>query len=127
MDGCTWCEQKTKCLQNLITTISSQTNLINTHHIFTIDRNNPEILNIINNHSIPTNIVNINKNKFKTLGQCFYNLYLNEVINKVEDSWIIILDDDSKLTDINFFDNLKSVLSQTTTNNIVLFPINIVF
>jgi hypothetical protein len=114
-----------KCLQNLVTTIQSQTNLTNTQHIFTNDKNNSDITNIINNHTIPTNIVNINKNMFKSIGKCFYNIYLNEGIKQIEDSWVIIMDDDSKLIDDNFFDNLKSILSQSGKNDVVLFPIYI--
>lgn len=55
------------------------------------------------------------------LGQAFYNLYLNDLGNKVNEGWIIILDDDSKLIDNTFIEKLADECSKSKTNEILIF------
>jgi hypothetical protein len=54
-------------------------------------------------------------------GKCFYNLYLNKLANRVEDGWVIILDDDSKLIDQNFLLKLANICSSTIKNKIIIY------
>ena len=64
-------------------------------------------------------VINVKKNI--KLGQAFYNLYLNELGNNVNDGWIIILDDDSKLIDNTFLEKLADECSKSTHKEILIF------
>ena len=66
-----------------------------------------------------TDVINVKKNT--KLGQAFYNLYLNELGNNVNDGWIIILDDDSKLIDDTFIEKLANECSKSKTKEILIF------
>ena len=64
-------------------------------------------------------VLNVVKNS--ELGEAFYNVYLNEIGKQVDDGWIIILDDDSKLIDDTFLEKLADVCSKSKTNEILIF------
>ncbi len=64
-------------------------------------------------------VLNVVKNS--ELGEAFYNVYLNEIGKQVDDGWIIILDDDSKLIDNTFLEKLADVCSKSKTNEILIF------
>lgn len=51
----------------------------------------------------------------------FYNLYLNELTKQVEDGWVIILDDDSKLVDNTFIENLAKQCSTSNENDVLIY------
>lgn len=54
-------------------------------------------------------------------GAAFYNLYLNELVSKVEEGWIIILDDDSKLIDNTFIEKLMNICKKTSNDKIIIY------
>lgn len=54
-------------------------------------------------------------------GKAFYNLYLNELVSKVEEGWIIILDDDSKLIDNTFIEKLIDICKKTSNDKIIIY------
>lgn len=54
-------------------------------------------------------------------GRGFYNLYLNELASKVDDGWIIILDDDSKLIDDKFIENLANECSNSDIKDVLIY------
>ena len=64
-------------------------------------------------------VINVKKNI--KLGNAFYNLYLNELGNNVNNGWIIILDDDSKLIDNTFLEKLADECSKSTPKEILIF------
>jgi hypothetical protein len=51
----------------------------------------------------------------------FYNLYLNELAAQVEDGWVIILDDDSKLIDNTFIEKLAEICSTSNENDVLIY------
>ena len=57
----------------------------------------------------------------KELGEAFYNLYLNELGNRVTKGWVIILDDDSKLIDPNFITLLAKECEKADTTDVLLY------
>lgn len=65
-------------------------------------------------------VVSVEKHPNK--GKCFYNLYLNKLANHVEDGWVIILDDDSKLINNRFLEKLASICNSTKPNKVIVFP-----
>ena len=54
-------------------------------------------------------------------GKAFYNLYLNELVSNVEEGWIIILDDDSKLIDNTFIEKLMNICKNTSNDKIIIY------
>jgi hypothetical protein len=51
----------------------------------------------------------------------FYNLYLNELAAQVEDGWVIILDDDSKIIDNTFIEKLAEICSTSNENDVLIY------
>jgi hypothetical protein len=51
----------------------------------------------------------------------FYNLYLNELAKHVEDEWIIILDDDSKLIDNTFIEKLVKECCASNEKDVLIY------
>jgi hypothetical protein len=51
----------------------------------------------------------------------FYNLYLNELAKQVEDGWVIILDDDSKLIDNTFIEKLVKQCSASNEKDVLIY------
>ncbi len=51
----------------------------------------------------------------------FYNLYLNQLAEQCQKGWVIILDDDSKLTDKNFLLNLSRICQCYTSDTIIIY------
>ena len=54
-------------------------------------------------------------------GEAFYNIYLNELVSKVTEGWILILDDDSKLIDNEFIEKLSKLCEETYNNQVIIF------
>lgn len=86
----------------------------------------PYIRHIISNDNPDCTYLNDEKyvysvTKTPSLGRGFYNLYLNELAKQVEDGWIIILDDDSKLVDNTFIENLANICSTSNENDVLIY------
>lgn len=71
------------------------------------------------------NVYHIKRLNKKYVGHCPYNLYLNVLKSKVIDGWIIILDDDARLIDNKFIENLAGILKNCDTNDIIVYDIYI--
>ena len=54
-------------------------------------------------------------------GRCYYNLYLNKLAETVDDGWIIILDDDSKLIHKHFLLELARKCVSTPHNKVIIY------
>ena len=54
-------------------------------------------------------------------GKCFYNLYLNKLAECVNDGWVLILDDDSKLINKQFLEKLSHVCLSTEPNKVIYY------
>ena len=61
----------------------------------------------------------------KSAGEAFYNIYLNTLIDTVNEGWIIILDDDSKLVDHNFLEALANECKISNKNDVLIYNIKI--
>lgn len=86
----------------------------------------PHIRHIISNDNPDCNYLTDEKyvyavTKTPSLGYGFYNLYLNELAKQVEDGWVIILDDDSKLIDNTFIENLVKICSISNENDVLIY------
>lgn len=57
-------------------------------------------------------------------GKGFYNLYLNTLADNVAEGWVIILDDDSIMTDNSFIEILANECSKASENEILLYQSN---
>lgn len=57
----------------------------------------------------------------KDSGICFYNLYLNELGMHINEGWVIILDDDSKVIDQEFIKRLSINCYNSKENDILIF------
>lgn len=66
-----------------------------------------------------TDVFLVHKNE--KIREGFYNLYVNELAKQVTDGWVIILDDDCKLTDDNFIQNLASECSNSNPKDVLIF------
>jgi hypothetical protein len=111
-----------KCLQILIDSVKKQ-NYKNLNHIFSHD--NDDCLQILNYHSKSHYNIKLS-DSIKKNNKCFYNLYLNMLIEKVPDNeWILFLDDDSRLIDNNFMKYLSVIINNSRKTDIILFPIYI--
>ena len=66
-------------------------------------------LNYLNNYKN-------NINFFKSVNNNNYNLYYNELLNKVENGWIIFLDDDDMFSTNNMLEQLDKNLNNETIN-----------
>lgn len=101
-----------KYYQTLKSTISSQT-YQDIRHIKSNDNPNCTYL------SSEDDVYHVEKDK--NLGKAFYNVYLNEIGSKVTDGWVLILDDDCKLTDNVFIERLANECSNASENEILIF------
>jgi GT2 family glycosyltransferase len=101
-----------KYFSTLKKTISNQT-YENIRHIKSND--NPECTYLLNEPDV------FNVEKKAELGKAFYNLYLNEIAKNVTEGWVIILDDDCKITDNNFIENLATHCSNSNSNEVLIF------
>ena len=54
-------------------------------------------------------------------GKCFYNLYLNQLTDQVNDGWVIVLDDDSKLIKKKFLEKLAKICASTQKNKVIIY------
>lgn len=71
------------------------------------------------------NVINVTNLKETRSRKCYcpYNKYLNTVINKLTDGWVIIVDDDAKFVDNRFLEKLAKICKTKKTNEIFLYPI----
>jgi len=58
-------------------------------------------------------------------GKAFYNLYLNELGKQVNDGWVIILDDDSKIIDNTFIEKLADICKDSSQDEILIYKCKI--
>lgn len=54
-------------------------------------------------------------------GKAFYNLYLNELGKKVNDGWVIIMDDDSKMIDNTFIEKLADICKNSSKDEVLIY------
>lgn len=66
------------------------------------------------------------KPESKTSNNAFYNLYLNELSKNINEGWVIILDDDSKLIDNTFIEKLASVCQKSDEKDVIIYQSKIV-
>lgn len=86
----------------------------------------PYIRHIISNDNPNCTYLNDEKyvyavTKQPSIGYGFYNLYLNELAKQIEDGWVIILDDDSKLIDNTFVEKLAEMCSKSNKDDVLIY------
>ena len=54
---------------------------------------------------------------------CPYNLYFNEVTNRIKDGWVIIIDDDAKFVHDKFLEHLALLCAKKNSNEVFLYNI----
>ena len=106
--------KREQCFNNLAKSIKNQT-YKNIRHI--ISNDNPQCKYLHNKN----NVVNVKKLKKYNINHCPYNLYLNNLKNKVKKGWIIILDDDSKLIDNTFIERLVYQIKKLKKHKAIIF------
>lgn len=88
-----------------------------------------EILHIKSNDNPNCNYLidedNVIEVTIQNKSDAFYNLYLNTLIDNVNDGWIIILDDDSIIIDNNFIKNLSDVCEKSNPDEILIYQVYI--
>ena len=99
--------------KRLLDSIQSQT-YKNIRHLKSCDNPRCTYLDFQND----TDIVQVKKN---TKSKRFYNLYLNNLGKKVNEGWIMILDDDSKLVSPTFIEKLAAECKQSTPKDILIY------
>lgn len=104
------------CFNNLNKSIKSQTYKKIQHYI---SNDNPECKYLKGFK----NVVNLNKQRKYFSGHCPYNSYLNKLIKKVNNGWIIILDDDSKIIDPTFINRLSYEIEKAGKYKAIVFDI----
>lgn len=85
----------------------------NIRHIKSND--NPECTFLSNE----VDVVSVEKKKEK--GSGFYNLYLNDLGKQVDNGWIIVLDDDSKLIDNTFIESLAKICAKSREKDVLIY------
>ena len=58
-------------------------------------------------------------------GNAFYNLYLNDLGEQVKEGWVIIMDDDSKLIDTTFIEELSKICDKSSENEVIIYKTKI--
>ena len=99
--------------KRLLDSIQSQT-YKNIRHLKSCDNPSCTFLDFRNDKDI----VQVKKN---TKLKRFYNLYLNNLGKKVNEGWIMILDDDSKLVSPTFIEKLAAECKQSTPKDILIY------
>lgn len=61
----------------------------------------------------------------KKAGRAFYNLYLNDLGEQVKEGWIIVMDDDSKLIDTKFIEELSKICDKSSENEVIIYKAKI--
>lgn len=102
-----------KCYKKLEDSINKQT-YRNFRHIKSNDNKQCNFLNNVND------VINVENIKKERPGHCPYNLYLNKLIDSVDEGWIIVLDDDAKFVDENYFKYLSKELKKANKDEILL-------
>ena len=99
--------------KNLVKSVKSQT-YEKIRHIKSCDNPSCTFLDF----RMDNDIVRVKKNRKLNY---FYNLYLNNLGKKVNEGWIMILDDDSKLVSPTFIEKLAAECKQSTPKDILLY------
>lgn len=58
-------------------------------------------------------------------GKSFYNLYLNDLGEQVKEGWTIVMDDDSKLIDTKFIEELSKICDESSKNEVIIYKAKI--
>jgi hypothetical protein len=106
------------CFKNLKKSLETQT-YKNYIHYKTNDNHNNTFLK---NEQNVIDVTHLKQEKTKQ-NLCPYNVYLNEVINKIDEGWVIIIDDDAKFVRNDFLEKLALLCSKKKTNEIFLYNI----
>ena len=67
----------------------------------------------------------IKVNRKKKIGKGFYNLYLNKLAEETKEGWVIILDDDSKLIDTTFIEELSKICDESSEDEVIIYKAKI--
>lgn len=94
--------------------LQSHTNI---RHIKSNDNNRCSYL------SKEEDVINVNRNK--KLGKGFYNLYLNKLAEETKEGWVIILDDDSKLINTTFIEELSKICDESSEDEVIIYKVKI--
>lgn len=72
-----------------------------------------------------SNVIDVTHLKKKKTRQnlCPYNLYLNEAIKRINDGWVIIIDDDAKFIHPSFLEKLAAMCAKKNPNEVFLYNI----
>lgn len=106
------------CFNKLKKSLDSQT-YTNYRHIKSNDNDKCDFL------ENEEDVINLEKGKKYNHHHCPYNLYLNNLIEKVDEGWIIILDDDAKFVDNNYLMNLSKELKKLEHDKILITNIHV--
>jgi hypothetical protein len=68
-------------------------------------------------------VINVNRNP--KLGKGFYNLYLNKLAKETKEGWVIILDDDSKLINTTFIEELSKICDESSEDEVIIYKVKI--
>lgn len=58
-------------------------------------------------------------------GKAFYNLYLNDLGEQLKEGWTIVMDDDSKLIDTKFIEELSKICDESSKNEVIIYKAKI--
>jgi len=87
------------------------------------DENCEDYLNEYNNHA---NFEIFKATRIDKTKKCFYNLYCNELLNKVKHGWVMFLDDDDMLATSTALETISLYLlnNNNNSNNLLLWKFN---
>ena len=108
---------KREKLFNILKKSIMKQNYKNIRHIISNDNPNCKFLKNLKD------VYFIDKKKILNIKQLkgFYNLYLNYLASKCKNGWVIILDDDAKLINNDFLNQLSKKLKNISKDNIVIY------
>ena len=106
------------CFRMLKKSIETQTYKNYVHY-----KTNDNIHNtFLKNEPNVIDVTHLRKKKTRQI-LCPYNLYLNEVTNKIKDGWVIIIDDDAKFVHDKFLEYLAKLCAKKNPNEVFLYNI----
>ena len=88
----------------------------------------PHIRHVISNDNPKCTYLNNEKyvcsvTKPLSLNNGFYNLYLNELAKTINTGWVVILDDDSKLTNNHVIEHIARHCSNSKTTDVLIYKV----